>query len=109
MADDTNPVPGHLYVFTGLAGRRWLVQAVTQTAREDEFDMQHSTINVGDTFMIIVVDDEGPRKLFITELDEFGRVRSTPNTKRWHVMLLNGVMYWFDHVLLQFSNLVSEP
>jgi hypothetical protein len=99
-----------MYVYNGQHElSQWLIQIVTAEARVDEFDGKYATIKCNDTFTIISTDDAGPYMLFVPQYDEIGRVINVPNNKRWHVVLLNGVMHWLDHELLQFSRLVSDP
>lgn len=85
----------------------WLIQRVTTESRETFLAGEFGSIRRNDTFTIIVVDDKGPAEMILLPLvDEHGSVIfDVP--KRWHVVLLQGALYYFRHDWFETAKLVN--
>lgn len=92
------PKPGQLWrwVFSiGDAGS-WLIQHVTTESRETFLAGGFSFIKRGELFTIVNVNDPGPTEMNLPKVDDNGLITFDP-PKRWHVVLWNGLLCYFQH------------
>lgn len=112
-----DPIPGQMYVFKGIVKvHTWLITYVTEEGRTELIGGRHSFIKTGDLYIIVTLNDEGPYDgpdlgKFSSQVDPDGFARmiyANKKRKRWHVALLHDALFWLDHELLSFSELVSD-
>lgn len=104
----TDPVPGQLWVWCfEVQDGSWPVQWVTTASRENPFAGNVEIIKRGNVFTVVAVDDPGPKDYDVPLLDSDGMLVTEP-PKRWHVVLLKGVLCYMRHDWLSVSELVND-
>lgn len=89
------PVPGQMWRWTFTAGDgSWMCEPVTESRRSD---LTGGIVFVkrDDVFTVIMLDDPGPFEV-PTTVELNGCLVSRAH-KRWHVVLLDGRLVWFEH------------
>lgn len=103
----TRIVPGQLWRwdFDVLGTWMWPLEIVTEERRHSVGVGSHTLLFKNNVFTIIAIDDEGPFDDFQSsyELRPVG-----PYEVRWHVILVNDVLAWFDHSNFVVSSLIQD-
>ena len=86
----------------------WPAQIVTERARHVAFSSGFIMLQRDDVFTIICVDDPGPARLPVIPVETDFTSLIPPATKRWHVVLVQGVLVWFEHDWFLHSELLHE-
>jgi hypothetical protein len=94
------PRPGQTYAWTAFKVGKglWMIEFVTEARRTDMLPGSWGAIAMGQLFTLITTDDPGP---FSYEYEK-GRCA------RWHVALLGDRLFWCEHAMLTFSELVVD-
>lgn len=78
------------------------LQQVSQAARDSWLVDSREFIRLGESFTIIMVDDEGPFKLIDPEFQDV-----QCNNRRYHVVLFNGKLVWIWQDWMESCELVG--
>lgn len=107
-ASDFNLKPGQLWRWNFLVNDgSWLFQRVSTEGRTSVFADGWHFMKRGDVFTVVTVDDPGPYDMRLPKVDDYGMVSYDP-PKRWHVVLFQGTLLWFDHECFSQAELVTD-
>lgn len=85
----------------------WMFELVTESRRHSIVSDGVATLERGDTFMIVVVDDSGPHEFDLPTQDGLGQtICDLP--ARWHVVLIKNQLAWIKHDDLLVSTLITD-
>jgi hypothetical protein len=102
-------MPGQLWFWNFDLGEStwWPAQRVSEAARDTFMVNEIEYLHLGDTFVMVSVDDPGPFEFKLPDFNEDGTLRPEQTPRRWHVILLHGSLVWLDHAWLDDCGLIE--
>lgn len=102
--------PGQLWRWKFSVGEgQWPTARVSDCARNEFTGSPFVLFKRDDVFTVVTLDDAGPYYVYLQSMAdahlEYGVIQ-TP--RRWHVVLLNDALVWFEHPWFEQAELVTD-